>query len=196
LAAIWIPPKATDAGANAFRLYLNYNGAGSHFGDTSVAATTADRDKIAVYAAERSSDHAITIVVINKTGEDLDAPISIAGAPAADTADVWRYSAKASRIVSAAPVPVSRGSIAAKVPAQSMSLYVVPGKGVANSEPAATAATTAPAATPSSSTASASSPSAGKPGPNRVLLGLGALLAVAAGVTLVLRADLRNARRG
>ena len=76
LATMWGEPKPTDPGAYAFRMYRNYDGAGSRFGDVSVSATSADQGQLAVYAAQRSSDDALTVMVVNKTGEDLTSPLS------------------------------------------------------------------------------------------------------------------------
>ena len=76
LATIWGEPQPTDPGAYAFRMYRNYDGAGSRFGDVSVSAVSSDQGQLAVYAAQRSSDKALTVMVVNKTGEDLTSPLS------------------------------------------------------------------------------------------------------------------------
>ena len=80
LATLWAPPSASQPGAYAFRMFRNYDGAGATFGDTGVQATSADQDKLAVYAAQRTSDRAVTMVVVNKSGEDLTSALSVAGA--------------------------------------------------------------------------------------------------------------------
>jgi len=72
LATIWGPPTSTQPGAYAFRMYLNYDGNGSKFGDTSVSASSADQGQLALYGAQRSSDKAVTLMMVNKTGNDLD----------------------------------------------------------------------------------------------------------------------------
>jgi hypothetical protein len=66
LATLWAPPTASQPGAYAFRIYRNYDGAGGRFGDVSVHATSSDQGQLAIYAAQRSSDGAVTLVVINK----------------------------------------------------------------------------------------------------------------------------------
>jgi hypothetical protein len=53
----------TQPGAYAFRLYRNYDGAGGKFGDVSVSAASADQSQLAIYAAQRSSDSALTLVI-------------------------------------------------------------------------------------------------------------------------------------
>ena len=76
LAALWGPPSADEPGAFAFRMYRNYDGSGSAFGETSVQATSTDQEQLAVYAALRS-DGALTMMVINKTKDTLNSPITI-----------------------------------------------------------------------------------------------------------------------
>ena len=65
-ATLWGPPKPTDPGAFAFKIYRNYDGIGGTFGETAVQATSADQSQLAVYAALRS-DLSLTVMVINKT---------------------------------------------------------------------------------------------------------------------------------
>ena len=78
LACAFGPPKATEAKANAFRLYLNYDGKGNRYGDTWIQSVSADQGKLAVYGAVRSADHVVTLV-INKTDGDLTSPPALSG---------------------------------------------------------------------------------------------------------------------
>src|SRR5690242_18680108 len=91
LASLWSPPTADQPGAYAFRMYLNYDGNGGAFGDTSVQATSADQDQLAVYAADRSSDGNTTLMIINKTGNDLTSQVSIRGRSLTPSAKVYQY---------------------------------------------------------------------------------------------------------
>lgn len=71
----------------AFRMYLDYDGRGSRFGDTSVSAASSDLSKASVYAAVDSSDpKRVTVIAINRTGSPLttdlvlnDLPITVTG---------------------------------------------------------------------------------------------------------------------
>jgi hypothetical protein len=92
LATMWGEPKSIDPGVYAFRMYRNYDGAGSRFGDVSVSATAADQDQLAVYAAQRSSDKALTVMVVNKTGGDLTSPLAVVGFDNAGPAQRLTYS--------------------------------------------------------------------------------------------------------
>jgi hypothetical protein len=93
LATLWGPPDRMEPGAFAFRMYRNYDGSGRSFGDVSVQATSADQGALSVYAAERTTDHALTILVINKTGTALTSDLSLAGVTTSVTVQAFRYSA-------------------------------------------------------------------------------------------------------
>ena len=127
LATMWGEPKPTDPGAYAFRMYRNYDGKGGRFGDVSVSASAADQDKLAVYAAERSSDKALTVMIVNKTGGDLTSPLSVAGFDSTGTAQRHTYGpADLNAIVHGDDVAVSDGQIDATYPANSITLLVLP----------------------------------------------------------------------
>lgn len=122
LATLWELPSATQPGAFAFRMYRNYDGAGHAFGETSVLATSADQEKLAVYAAQRSSDGHLTAMVINKTGGDLISSVSLSNVPST-TAKVFRYSSSnLSAIEHLADLAVVGGSISTTFPANSITL--------------------------------------------------------------------------
>src|SRR5262249_17795721 len=67
LAARWTTPAAGTPAYDAIKLYRNYDGNRGTFGDTSVAATGPNPDTVAAFAAERSSDGAMTVMVIVKS---------------------------------------------------------------------------------------------------------------------------------
>ena len=50
----------------AMKMYRNYDGSGSTFGDLSVSATGPDPDQLAAFAAQRTSDGALTVMAVNK----------------------------------------------------------------------------------------------------------------------------------
>jgi hypothetical protein len=129
LATMWGEPKPTDPGAYAFRMYRNYDGAGSRFGDTSVSATSADQDRLAVYAAQRSSDSAVTVMVVNKTGGDLTSPLSVAGFDSTGTAQRFTYSPADLDAIVRGDLPVGNGRVDATYPANSITLLVLPPAG-------------------------------------------------------------------
>ena len=124
-ATLWGPPKPTDPGAFAFKMYRNYDGKGGAFGATSVHATSTDQSKLAIYAALRA-DSDLTVMVINKTGSNLSSTLSLENFSAGPEAKVWRYSgAKLSAIVAEPDIPAS-ATLTTVFPANSLTLLAIP----------------------------------------------------------------------
>lgn len=124
-ALMWGPPSPSQPGAFAFRIYRNYDGAGGEFGDVGVRATSADQGALAVYAAQRSRDHATTVVVINKTNRPLSSSLTLSGV-AASSAKMYSYSAQdLSHIVPGAGAAVVSGKLTHTYPASSITLFVL-----------------------------------------------------------------------
>ncbi len=128
LATLWAPPEAASApGIFAFRIYLNYDGQGSAFGETSVHAASADQEKLAIYAARRSRDGALTLVAINKTGQPLTSTVTLTNFQPGATAQAYRYSAvNLTAIVHEPDQAVTANGFAAVLPANSITLFVLP----------------------------------------------------------------------
>ncbi len=94
LATLWAPPAPDQPGAFAFRMYRNYDGQHHGFGETGVQAASADQGQLAVYAARRGSDGALTVMVINKSlTQTLSSSLTLSGYSAAGQASAYRYSA-------------------------------------------------------------------------------------------------------
>jgi hypothetical protein len=128
LATLWGPPDASSApGVFAFRMYRNYDGAGSTFGETSLRAASTDQDKVAIYAAQRSGDGALTLMMINKTGQALTSTVTLTNFQPGATALVYRYSAaNLAAIVHEPNQIVTAGGFTAVFPANSITLIVIP----------------------------------------------------------------------
>jgi hypothetical protein len=126
LATLWAPPSAPQPGAFAFRMYRNYDGAGGRFGDVGVAATSTDQSQLSVYAAERSDDGTLTVMVVNKSGTELTSTVSLPGY-AGGTAAVHRYgAADTARIVRAPDQAVAADdTLSHTFPADSITLLAV-----------------------------------------------------------------------
>ncbi len=126
LATLWAPPKASQPGAYAFRMFRTYDGKGAAFGDTSLRATSDDPDKLAIYAAERG-DKTLTIMVINKSNQDLSSAIALQHASAQDSAHVYRYSsAKLDAIERGEDIKIVGEQISTNFPANSITLIELP----------------------------------------------------------------------
>ncbi|HEY1013665.1 MAG TPA: glycoside hydrolase family 44 protein, partial [Herpetosiphonaceae bacterium] len=127
LATLWSPPTANQPGAFAFRMYRNYDGGGGSFGDIGVNAASADQARLAVYAAQRSGDNALTVMVINKTGGALTGDLSLAGMTPGLQARAYRYSgANLAAIVAQPNLAISGSAISASFPANSITLLIIP----------------------------------------------------------------------
>ena len=127
LATLWGPPKPTDPGAFAFRIYRDYDGHGGKYGDTWVRSVSSDQGKLAVYSAIRSTDHAVTLVVINKTGGDITSALALTGFQPAARAQVFRYStANLKAIVPLPAQTIAATGFTATYPANSITLLVIP----------------------------------------------------------------------
>jgi uncharacterized protein (TIGR03382 family) len=126
LATLWGAPTSDQPGAFAFRMFLNYDGHRSAFGDTSVSASSADQSQLAIYAAQRSTDGALTLMVINKTGGSLSSALSLANFAPAGSAQVFQYSsANLNAIASAPNVTVTASGFTYDFPANSLTLLVM-----------------------------------------------------------------------
>ncbi len=126
LATLWGPPSSTQPGAYAFRIYRNYDGKGSKYGDVWVNSTSADQGQLAIYGAQRSKDSAVTLIVINKTGSDLTSSLNLAGFNPAATAQVYTYSSdNLNAIVHQPDLAVSTTGFSATYPANSITLVVL-----------------------------------------------------------------------
>jgi hypothetical protein len=127
LATLWGPAKARDPWAYAFRMYRNYDGHGGQFGDASVRAVSSNQGRLAVYAATRRSDGALTMMVINKSGSSIRSSIRLRHFAGRGQARVFRYSAAhLHRIVRGGAVEVTRARLTTTYPASSITLLVLP----------------------------------------------------------------------
>jgi hypothetical protein len=105
----------------AFNLFLNYDGAGSKYGDGSLNTASADTTVLTVYAAKRSSDGKITVLVFNKLYQDETSTITLT--TSATTAKVYQISVKdLTKIQSLSAATVTNGATTLTFPAQSVTL--------------------------------------------------------------------------
>ncbi|HTW97964.1 MAG TPA: glycoside hydrolase family 44 protein, partial [Acidimicrobiales bacterium] len=144
LASMWGVPTETSGVPQpvvfAFEMYRNYDGQGDGFGDTSVQATSggatnSSASTMSVFGATRSSDGALTIMVMNKTDTDLTSPLTISDFPGATssgaTAQVYTYdTANLDAVVRQPDLDLSAtGTTSVTFPAYSMTELVIPPAG-------------------------------------------------------------------
>jgi hypothetical protein len=126
MGARWATPAASTPTYKAMKMYRNYDGNKSTFGETSVAATTANPDAVSAFAALRTLDGALTVIVINKQlSTSPVATINLSTFAHRGVAQVWQLTA-ANAINHLADVTVSGTNLVATLPAQSITLFVVP----------------------------------------------------------------------
>lgn len=122
----WGTPAVGSMTANAFRMYRNYDGAGSRFGNTSVRATVPSPDDVSAFAAERSVDDTLTVMIVAKrlTG-DTPVTVNLANFAPGQTIQRWQLTST-NTITQLASLAPTGSSIALTVPAQSITLLNVP----------------------------------------------------------------------
>jgi hypothetical protein len=130
LATYWTTLLANDGSVsptfNAFAMYRNYDGAGGHFGNYSVSATSTMID-VTAYASVDSatSPRTLWIMLINKTASaQNNLSLAITNFTPGASAKIYQ-SVGTSGPKALADVAVSSGSLAVSLPARSINLLVV-----------------------------------------------------------------------
>jgi hypothetical protein len=131
LAARWAMPGTNSITYNAMKMYRNYDGRKSTFGDTSVSAAVPNPDNLSAFAATRSTDGALTVMVISKVlSGDTPVTLNVAGFTGNGSTQVWQLTA-ANMITRKSDLSVSNNTLSATVPSQSITLFVLPSTGTA-----------------------------------------------------------------
>ena len=147
LATRWTTPDASTPTYSAIKIYRNYDGSKSGFGDVSVSATGPNPDDVAVFGAQRSSDGALTVMVISKyLSGTTSVNIALNNFAGNGTAQVYQLTS-ANAISRLADLSFSGATASFIAPAQSITLLVLPA-GTSATPPVAMAS-----ATPTSGTA-------------------------------------------
>jgi len=111
----------------ASQIYRNYDGKNSTFGDTSVSAAVANPDNLSAFAAVRTADGALTVMVINKQQGSTPVTVSLANFPNSGTAQVWQINSASQTVIAhLADLAISSNNVVATVPSQSITLFVIP----------------------------------------------------------------------
>ena len=120
----WTCPATGKPAYNAIKLYRSYDGNRSTFGDMSVAASAPNPDEVATFAAERTTDGALTLMLVNKAVDDHAVTLNVTNFVAA-SAQVWRLDS-ANAIQHLPDIAFSGGAYTGTFPAQSITLLVLP----------------------------------------------------------------------
>lgn len=124
VAARWTTPDAATPTYRAIQLYRNYDGKRSAFGDTSVSDSVPNPDAVSSFAALRTSDGALTAMVINKQAAATEVALKVANFSGSGSVQGWQLTST-NAITRLPDLRVSGGTIAANVPAQSITLLVL-----------------------------------------------------------------------
>jgi hypothetical protein len=149
LAALFDYVCPNDAEGFTFRLYRNYDGAGSTFGTTSVTGTSSNPAFLSIYPATRASDGALTFMVVNKESTAFTTPVSISGYTPQSSVNVYQYSnASPNAIAHSTTTAATVTGAGLTYPAYSITEVIM--------EPSGTPQATTPVATPGTGTYSSS----------------------------------------
>jgi hypothetical protein len=124
IGARWTTPDTATPTYKAIKMYRNYDGAGGAFGNVSVRATAADPDNLSAFAARRTADGALTVMLVAKRLSGATATtVNLAGFQAAGPVQVWRLSAS-NAITHLPDVTAACNSVTLSLPAQSITLLI------------------------------------------------------------------------
>jgi len=91
LATRWTTPDPSTPTYKAIQMYRNYDGLKSTFGDTSVLASAPNPDNLSAFAALRSSDGAMTVMVVSKVlSGNTPVTVNLSNFSASGSAQVWQ----------------------------------------------------------------------------------------------------------
>jgi len=138
LANRWTTPNSGTPAYLAMKLWRNYDGLDHGFGDVSALANVPNPDQVSAFVSRRSSDGALTVVVINKNLYDSANPggttqitINLNHFSNTASAQFWRLAATnpsnqtAASITQQSNVTVTANSFTFNAAMQSVNLFVV-----------------------------------------------------------------------
>src|SRR5262245_4771966 len=100
LANRWTTPATGSPTYLAMKMYRNYDNTGGAFGDISIGASVGNPDQVSAFASIRSSDGALTVMVVNKNlysssnpGATTPITINLSNFAAGGLAQEWQLAA-------------------------------------------------------------------------------------------------------
>lgn len=126
----WTVPSWSSSGTpptyKAIQMYRNYDGSKSTFGDVSVSASTATPDSLSAFASMRSADGTLTVMVINKQlSSTAVLTLNLSNYTSTGRSQVWQLTSS-NAITHLSDIVFAGSSIGATLPAQSITLFVLP----------------------------------------------------------------------
>lgn len=118
----WVAPEPNTRTVEAFRLFLDYDGAGSRIVGQSVAAVSDDIEDVTSYAVD--DDGVLLILLFNHDIAAREATVEVAGGLGGD-GQLYRFDA-VNPLAAIGPVTTTGTGFELELPARSASLVVVP----------------------------------------------------------------------
>lgn len=124
-AALWPMSSNISMIDAAFRMFRNVDGAGTHFGDTSVKAESSDVATATVYASTNTADGKVVMVLINKAGAAKTTSVGLTHSTALNTAAVYQLTAGSTAAAKVADLTATQpNSFTLTLPAMSVTTLV------------------------------------------------------------------------
>jgi len=116
----------TDYLASAYKIYRNYDGNKSTFGDIYVAGSTSDIVNSSVYAAVESADtNILHVIAMNKNYDSTIVAIFTITGSSFDTATIWGFDSASSNITARGNVAVANNQFTISLPPLSVYHFVL-----------------------------------------------------------------------
>jgi mannan endo-1,4-beta-mannosidase len=127
----------------AFKIYRNYDGVNSAYGNTKVQCDSNDITNLTSYASINGTDESVLhIIVINKAATAQTANVSVTGSYVYNNCTVWAFGGASSAITSRTPPAVTGNSFSYSVPAYSVFHFIMNSAGTPTITPNWTATPT------------------------------------------------------
>jgi hypothetical protein len=119
----WVAPAVGSRVEDAFRLFLDYDGAGGAVTGTSTSCTSSDVDRVGAYAVESTTGEMV-VLLFNKSTAEEGIHLTVAQ-PVTGTASLVQFT-EASSLAPAGSVALSAGTVDLTLPARSATLLSLP----------------------------------------------------------------------
>ena len=109
------------------KLYRNYDGNKSTFGDTSILTTAPNPDMLSAFSAIRTNDGTLTLMVINKDLTNATPVTAIlTNFYGVGIAQRWQLTSATNKIIRLSNITFTNNALNDLVPSQSITLYMLP----------------------------------------------------------------------
>jgi hypothetical protein len=124
MACYWTAPPVGSPGFFAWKMFRNADDKGNGFGDTTLASTSSDPEKVQIFAAQESQNKTVTLLLLNKMPMDVaKITLNLKGKGTLSGAQVYRYSEEDPKIIRGiAPVTMREGKAVFSLPPYSITL--------------------------------------------------------------------------